>query len=163
MSKKPEPKKEEKKPAAKPAEKEPEVKWKIPENLLYTKTHQWFDGKTGKVGLTAYATDKLGEISFVDLDGIDGAELTQVEMSGDNPASDPIDANVESSKAVGDLYSPVSGTVKEINSALMDAPETINEDPYGKGWLFTIEPSSLAEEKGKLLSAKTYKAFVAKL
>lgn len=65
MSKKPEPKKEVKKPAvapaAKPAEKEPEVKWSIPANLLYTKTHQWFDEKTGKVGLTAYATDKLGK------------------------------------------------------------------------------------------------------
>lgn len=84
-------------------------------------------------------------------------------MSGDNPASDPIDANVESSKAVGDLYSPISGTVKEINSALMDAPETINADPYGKGWLFAIEPSNLDEEKGKLLSAKVYKSFVAKL
>lgn len=131
--------------------------------FLYTKAHQWFDPATGKVGLTAYAAEQLGEISFVDLDAIAGAELTQIEMSGDEPSSDPIDATVESSKAVGDIYSPVSGTVKEINETLMDEPEKINEDPYGAGWLFAIEPSNLDAEKGNLLSADDYATFITSL
>ena len=130
---------------------------------LMTKTHQYFDTDTKKVGLTAYAAEALGEISFVDLEGLADAELTQVEMSGDEPTSDPIDATVESSKAVGDVYSPVSGTVKEINEALMDEPEKINEDPLGAGWLFVIEPSNLDAEKGNLLSEDDYKAFTASL
>lgn len=131
--------------------------------FLYTKAHQWFDPATGKVGLTAYATEQLGEISFVDLDAIAGAEVTQIEMSGDEPSSDPIDATVESSKAVGDIYSPVSGTVKEINESLMDEPEKINEDPFGAGWLFAIEPSNLDAEKGNLLSADDYATFITSL
>ncbi|MHA1688491.1 MAG: glycine cleavage system protein H [Promethearchaeota archaeon] len=135
----------------------------VKEGLFYTKTHQWFDPSTGRVGITSYAAEKLGEISFVDVEGIDGAELTQVQMSGDEPASDPIDATVESSKAVGDIYSPVSGKVKEINSSLMDEPEKINEDPYGEGWLFAIEPSNWDAEKGNLLSAADYKAFIESL
>ena len=134
-----------------------------PDNLLYTKTHQWFDAASGKVGLTAYAAEQLGEISFVDVEGLEGAELTQVEMSGDEPASDPIDATVESSKAVGDVYSPVSGSVKEVNGNLMDEPEKINEDPYGEGWLFAINPSNLDADKGNLLSPADYKAFVESL
>ena len=112
-----------------------------PENLYYTKTHQWYDPANGKVGITAYAAEALGEISFVDVEALEGAELEQVKMDGDEPASDPIDATVESSKAVGDIYSPVSGTVKEVNSELMDEPEKINENPY-EAWLFIIEPSN---------------------
>ena len=131
--------------------------------FLYTKAHQWFDPTTGKVGLTAYAAEQLGEISFVDLEAIAGAEVTQIEMSGDEPSSDPIDAIVESSKAVGDIYSPVSGTVKEINESLMDEPEKINEDPFGAGWLFAIEPSNLDAEKGNLLSADDYATFITSL
>ncbi len=130
---------------------------------LFTKTHQWYNTDTKKVGLSAYAAEQLGEISFVDLEGLADAELTQVEMSGDEPTSDPIDATVESSKAVGDVYSPVSGAVKEINEALMDEPEKINEDPYGAGWLYVIEPSNLDAEKGNLLSADDYKSFTAGL
>ncbi len=130
---------------------------------LFTKTHQWYNTDTKKVGLSAYAAEQLGEISFVDLEGLADAELTQVEMSGDEPTSDPIDATVESSKAVGDVYSPVSGAVKEINEALMDEPEKINEDPYGAGWLYVIEPSNLDAEKGNLLSEDDYKAFTASL
>ena len=131
------------------------------ENYLVTKTHQWFDPATKRVGLTAYAAEQLGEISFVDVEGIEGADLTQVEMSGDEPASDPIDCTVESSKAVGDIYSPVSGNVTAVNSDLMDEPEKINEDPYGAGWLFEIEPSNLGAEKGNLLSMADYEAWVA--
>jgi glycine cleavage system H protein len=128
----------------------------------FTKTHQWFDDETFAVGLTPYAAEQLGEISFVDLDALDGATLEQVTMDGDEPSSDPIDATVESSKAVGDIYSPVSGTVTGINSALMDEPEKINEDAYA-AWLYKIEPSSWDSEKGNLLSKADYDKYVASL
>ena len=126
--------------------------------ILYSKTHQWIDTDSGKVGLTPFAAEQLGEISFVDLEGIAGATLEQVKLDGDEPASDPIDCVVESSKAVGDIYSPVSGTVKEINEDLMDEPEKINEDALS-AWLFVIEPSNLEAEKANLLDDAAYKAF----
>jgi len=125
----------------------------------FTKTHQWFDDGTKMVGITPYAAEQLGEISFVDLEGLEGAEIEQVKMDGDEPSSDPIDCTVESSKAVGDIYSPVSGKVIEINSALMDEPEKINEDAFS-AWLFKIEPSNWDAEKGNLLDEAGYKAFI---
>jgi glycine cleavage system H protein len=79
-------------------------------------------------------------------------------MDEDGPTSDPIDAMVESSKAIGDLYSPVSGTVKEINSDLMDEPDKINEDAFS-AWLFKIDASNWDAEKGNLLDEAAYKAF----
>ncbi len=128
--------------------------------LYYTKAHQWYDPDSGKVGLSSYAAEQLGEISFVDVDGLEGATLEQIKMDGDEPASDPIDCTVESSKAVGDIFSPVSGTVTAINSDLMDEPEKINEDPLA-AWLFTIEASNWEAEKGNLLDEAAYKAFIA--
>jgi len=128
--------------------------------ILYSKTHQWVDTDTGKVGLTSFAAEQLGEISFVDVDALEGATLEQVQMSGDEPASDPIDCTVESSKAVGDIYSPLSGNVVAVNSDLMDEPEKINEDAMA-AWLFQIEPSNLEGEKGNLLDEAAYKAFTA--
>ena len=125
----------------------------------FTKTHQWFDDGSKQVGLTPYAAEQLGEISFVDLEGIDGATISQVVMSGDEPSSDPLDCTVESSKAVGDIYSPVSGKVTAINSALMDEPEKINEDAFS-AWLFKVEPSNWGAEKANLLDEAAYKAFI---
>jgi len=124
-----------------------------------TKTHQWFDDGTKMVGITPYAAEQLGEISFVDVEGLEDAELEQVKMDGDEPSSDPIDCTVESSKAVGDIYSPVSGNVIEVNSDLMDEPEKINEDAFS-AWLFKIEPSNWDAEKGNLLDEAAYNAFV---
>jgi len=123
-----------------------------------TKTHQWFDDATKEVGLTPYAAEQLGEISFVDVEGLSGATLEQVKMDGDNPASDPIECTVESSKAVADVYSPVSGTVTAFNEDLMDEPEKINEDAFS-AWLFKIDPSNWDAEKGNLLDEAAYKAF----
>ncbi|KKM00768.1 hypothetical protein LCGC14_1801160, partial [marine sediment metagenome] len=125
----------------------------------FTKTHQWFDDETKEVGITPYAADQLGEISFVDVEGLDGAELEQVTMDGDEPTSDPIDCTVESSKAVGDIYSPVSGSVTEINNKLMDEPEKINDDAF-TAWLFKIEPSNWDADKGNLIDESAYNAFV---
>ena len=125
----------------------------------FTKTHQWFDDGTKEVGITPYAADQLGEISFVDVEGLEGAELEQVTMDGDEPTSDPIDCTVESSKAVGDIYSPVSGTVTELNTKLMDEPEKINEDAF-TAWLYKIEPSNWDADKGNLIDESAYNAFV---
>jgi len=124
----------------------------------FTKTHQWFDDGTKEVGITPFAAEQLGEISFVDVEGLIDAELEQIKMSGDEPASDPIDCTVESSKAVGDIYSPVSGKVIEVNEDLMDEPEKINEDAFA-AWLFKIEPSNWNAEKGNLLDESAYNAF----
>ncbi|KKK43764.1 hypothetical protein LCGC14_1622660 [marine sediment metagenome] len=125
----------------------------------FTKTHQWFDDGTKEVGITPYAADQLGEISFVDVEGLEGAELEQVTMDGDEPTSDPIDCTVESSKAVGDIYSPVSGTVTELNTKLMDEPEKINEDAF-TAWLYKIEPSNWDADKGNLIDESAYNAFI---
>jgi glycine cleavage system H protein len=127
--------------------------------IWYTKTHQWYDDTNGNCGLTSYAVEQLGEISFVDLEALEGAEVQQLKMSGDEPASDPLDCTIESSKAVGDIYAPVSGTIAEINRDLMDAPEKINEDPMG-AWIFKVEASKLAAEKKNLLNEKQYQAFI---
>jgi len=135
----------------------------VKDGYYYTKTHQWYDPASGKVGITAYAADQLGEITFVDVDPINGMDVSQVEMSGDEPASDPLDAAVESSKAIGDIYSPVSGTVSDVNSDLLDYPERVNEDPYGEGWLFAVDASDFDGEKGNLLDAAGYSDFIASL
>jgi glycine cleavage system H protein len=135
----------------------------VKDGLYYTKTHQWYDPDSGKVGLTAYAADQLGEISFVDVDPLNGMDVSQVEMDGDEPSSAPLDAAVESNKAIGDIYSPVSGTVTEVNDELLDWPERVNEDPYGEGWLFVVDASDFDGEKGNLLDAGAYKEFTESL
>ena len=135
----------------------------VKEGLYYTKTHQWYDPESGKVGITAYAAEQLGEISFVDIEPIDGEEVEQVKLDGNEPTNDPLDATVESSKAVGDIYCPVSGTISGVNNDLLDTPEKVNEDPYGEGWLFTIEASNFDSEKSNLLTASEYREFLAKL
>ena len=87
----------------------------VKDGLLYSKSHQWFDPASGKVGITDHAQEQLGEIVYVELswdDGLAGKAVSQVTFDGDEPSSDPIeDVSVESQKAVGDLYAPVSGTI----------------------------------------------------
>ena len=115
-----------------------------PEHLRYTKSHEWIlfaDDGTAKVGLTDHAQDALGDLVFVNLPQV-GDTLTCGEALGD----------VESVKAVSDVYSPVSGTVKAVNEDLLDAPESINADPYG-AWLVEVEGISDQEE---LLDAAAY-------
>jgi glycine cleavage system H protein len=127
--------------------------------IWYTKTHQWYNDADGSVGITPFAAEQLGEISFVDVEGLEGATVEQVVMDGDEPTSDPLDCTVESSKAVGDVYSPVSGSVTAVNSDLMDEPEKINEDALS-AWLFKVEASNLDAEKGNLLDEAAYNSFI---
>ena len=130
--------------------------------LYFSKSHQWFQDEDGSVGLTKFAAESLGDISFVDLENLNGASVSQVVFEGNDVKSSPIDCTVESSKAVADIYSPVSGTVKEINREVMDAPDKINADPMA-AWLFKVDASNLAGEKGNLLDEKAYAAFCATL
>ena len=133
-----------------------------PDNILYIKTHQWVNLSDGKVGITSWATDQLGDISFCDSEGIADQELTQVNIIDDKPDSEPIDVIVESSKAIGEIYSPLTGKVIATNRYVMEVPKKINQDPYGDGWIFQLEPLNADKEKGNLLSATEYAKFVAK-
>ena len=115
----------------------------VPQDLQYTKSHEWVRVEDGvaTVGITDHAQDELGDVVFVELPE-QGATLA----SGDSFGA------VESVKAVSDLYSPVGGEVVEVNSALEDSPEKINEDPYGEGWILKLQIS----DEGDLLSAADY-------
>ena len=117
----------------------------LPENYSYSVEHEWIDvpaaeaeGKTVKVGVTEIATDALGEIVYVDLPSV-GDEITHSEPCGE----------VESTKSVSDIFSPVSGTVTAVNEALEDDPSLINNDPYGDGWIYEVQVSEVGPMKDK--------------
>ena len=120
----------------------------IPADLKYTKSHEWVseDGDVLTVGLTDYAQDALGDLVFVNL-----------PEEGDEAIAGEAICDVESVKAVSDVYSPATGTVAEVNEELLDAPEAINESPYD-AWLFKLEEVTETEE---LLDAAEYEEFCA--
>ena len=123
-----------------------------PQDLRYSKEHEWLrleSDDTGVVGITEFATDSLGDIVFVELPEV-GAELTRSEKMGE----------IESVKAVSDLYSPVSGHVAERNERLTDSPELVNDGPYESGWMIKVTLSD-ASEADLLLSADQYESFLA--
>ncbi len=122
----------------------------FPQDLRYSREHEWVRVEDGRarVGITDYAQDALGDVVFV-----------QLPEAGADVAAAATCCEVESTKSVSEVYAPVSGTVVEVNDALEDAPEQINEDPYGDGWLFVIEMSNPAELDA-LLDAAAYEAFV---
>lgn len=122
----------------------------IPSNLRYTKEHEWIrvEGNEAYVGITDYAQSELGEIVFVDIN-TEGETLAQEEVFG----------SVEAVKTVSDLNMPVSGEVLEINEAINDQPELVNNDPYGEGWMIKISVAS-PEELDNLLDAEGYKALI---
>lgn len=119
----------------------------IPSELKYTKEHEWvrIEDKIATIGVTDYAQTELTDITFFELPEI-GREVKQMEEIG----------VIETSKAVSEIYSPVSGKVIEVHAALDDTPDTLNSDPYGEGWLVKIEISDEAEVE-QLLSADAYK------
>jgi len=124
----------------------------IPDELKYTSDHEWAleEEELLVIGITDYAQDALGEIVYIELPG-EGDEITK---------GDPFGA-VESTKAVSDLYAPVSGDVVEVNEALLDSPETINEDPYGEGWMIKVRPYD-PDEIEDLMDFEEYTEFVEK-
>ncbi len=118
----------------------------IPEELKYTKEHEWvrIEGNVATIGVTDYAQAELSDITFFELPEI-GRKVEQKEEIG----------VIETSKAVSEIYSPLTGTITEVNTALDDEPETLNSDPYGAGWLVKIEISEKSELE-QLLSANDY-------
>ncbi len=124
----------------------------FPSDLRYSKDHEWLrvsaDGKTGKVGITDFAQQELGDIVYVELPTV-----------GDDFARGDEFGTVEAVKTVSELYMPVSGTVTAVNEALEDAPELVNDDPYGEGWMIEIELAN-PDEAGDLMDADAYAAMV---
>ena len=122
----------------------------IPANLKYTKEHEWLrvEGNTAWVGITDYAQSELGEIVYVEVETV-GEELAEGDVFG----------SVEAVKTVSELFLPVGGTILELNAELEAAPELINNDPYGKGWIVKIAVSELSEVES-LLSAEAYEALI---
>jgi glycine cleavage system H protein len=120
-----------------------------PEDLRYSKEHEWIavDGGRARVGITDYAQDALGDIVFVQLPEV-----------GSTVAAMTSCAEVESTKSVSDIYAPLSGAIVEVNRALTDAPEALNADPYGAGWIFVVEMSD-PSELDSLMDAAGYRAF----
>lgn len=122
----------------------------VPENLMYTNDHEWvlLDGSKGKIGITDYAQDALGDVVFVDM-----PSLGEVVSSGQTVSE------VESTKSVSDIYAPLAGTIIEINAELDDSPELLNDDPYGDGWIFVIEFND-ATAVQDLLSPQKYRELI---
>ena len=122
-----------------------------PDSLKYTKDHEWarLSGNKATVGITLFAKDQLGDVVYLELPEV-GTAVTRGAPFG----------VVESTKAVSELFAPVSGKVTKVNKALMDAPEGINDDPHDKGWMVEIEMSSPAEAN-ELLSSKQYEELLA--
>ncbi|HWQ56755.1 MAG TPA: glycine cleavage system protein GcvH [Bryobacteraceae bacterium] len=121
-----------------------------PDTLRYTKEHEWVlvEGDTGTIGITDHAQQELGDIVYVDLPK-PGASIAQGAALG----------SVESVKAVSDIYAPVSGEVLEVNPVLADAPERLNEDPHGAGWLVKMKLQDPAQA-ANLMSAADYESYV---
>ena len=125
-----------------------------PDDLKYTKEHEWLrveSDTTVVVGITEYAADELGDVVFVELPDV-GTEVTEMGVFGE----------IESVKAVSELYSPVSGTVVERNEELEDTPELVNDSAYGEGWMIRVEISDTSQLDG-LMSAADYEEFLGTL
>lgn len=118
----------------------------VPADLKYTKDHEWIrvEGEHAVIGITDFAQGELGDIVFIDID-TEGEELDKEEVFG----------SIEAVKTVSDMYMPIGGEVVEVNELLADAPETVNSDPFGKGWMIKIKMAD-AGELDELLSAEDY-------
>lgn len=122
----------------------------VPDDLRYTTDHEWVraEGTRARVGITDYAQDALGDVVFVNLPTVGTAVAAAATC-----------AEVESTKSVSDIYAPVSGEIIEVNAALDDAPERVNSDPYGDGWIFVVEMTD-PSELDALMDAAAYRRMV---
>ena len=122
----------------------------FPENLLYTKDHEWvrIEGEIAVVGITEFAQSELGDIVFVEIDTV-----------GETIDAEQVFGSVEAVKTVSDLFMPLTGEITEFNGLLETAPETVNSDPYGDGWMVKVKMSN-ADDISNLLSAADYKALI---
>ena len=121
-----------------------------PEHLKYSEEHEWLrmEGDTAVIGITHFAQDSLGDVVFVELPEV-GADVKQFEKMGE----------IESVKAVSDLYCPVGGKVIEVNDSLTDSPELVNDSPYGDGWMLKVEMADSSEIE-RLMSASEYDTLI---
>ena len=121
-----------------------------PDGLRYSAEHEWVtvDGDRARIGITDFAQDALGDVVYVQLPEV-----------GATVSANASCAEVESTKSVSDIYSPVTGTVVEVNSSLADTPEQLNQDPYGAGWIFVVQVSAPAE-LDSLMDAAAYRAMI---
>jgi glycine cleavage system H protein len=125
-----------------------------PNDLKYTKDHEWARVEAGgkvRIGVTAYAVEQLGDVTLIDLPSV-GDDVNAHDRFGD----------IESVKTVSELFAPISGTVVEVNGALEDEPELVNDSPYDKGWMVVLEASSL-DELDSLMDAAEYEAHLGAL
>jgi glycine cleavage system H protein len=122
----------------------------VPEDLRYSADHEWvrLDGSTVRVGITDYAQDALGDVVYIELPEI-GTAVTAGESFSE----------IESTKSVSEIYAPLDGAVVEVNAELADAPQKVNEDPYGEGWICVIEVADVSAY-GQLLDATGYRNHV---
>ena len=128
--------------------------FEIPKDLYYTKEHEWLkaEGDKCRIGITDYAQNSLHEVVYVDLPKV-GTKIAQMQSLG----------TVESVKAVADVYSPIAGTVLEVNNTLSDAPELVNKSPYRDGWITIIQPADLKKELAGLMSPEAYRDLLKKI
>ena len=122
----------------------------VPDNLHYTKDHEWIaiDGNTATIGITDFAQGELGDIVYVEVETLD-EHIDAEEVFG----------TVEAVKTVSDLFMPMKGTIVAFNDDLTDAPEAVNDDPYGEGWMIKVQLDNLEDQAG-LLDASAYKALI---
>jgi glycine cleavage system H protein len=122
----------------------------IPENLLYTKDHEWIriEGETGFVGITDFAQGELGDVVFIEIETL-GETLDKEEVYG----------TIEAVKTVSDMFMPVGGEILEVNPVLEESPDVVNKDPYGKGWMIKIRLTDPSEAE-KLMKPEDYKAIL---
>lgn len=118
----------------------------IPQDLRYTKEHEWvrLEGDTATIGITDYAQGELGDIVFIEVETVD-----------EEVSADEVFGSIEAVKTVSDLFSPLSGEVVEFNEALEDAPESVNNDPYGAGWIIKLKLKDVADVES-LMTAEAY-------
>ena len=123
---------------------------KIPDNLRYTKDHEWIrvEGEEAYVGITDYAQNELGDIVFI-----------EIETEGEHLEKEEVFGTIEAVKTVSDLFMPVSGKVVDINSELEDNPDVVNKDPYGEGWLIKVDVDN-ASQLDELLDSAAYKDMI---
>lgn len=122
----------------------------FPADLRYSSEHEWLhiEGDRARIGITDFAQDALGDVVYVELPAVGAAVLASASI-----------AEVESTKSVSEIYAPVTGTVVEVNETLNDAPEQLNQDPYGAGWILVLELADAAEVDG-LMDADAYRTLV---
>lgn len=122
----------------------------IPEDLLYTKDHEWIrvEGDTGFVGITDFAQGELGDVVFI-----------EIETLGETLGKDEVFGTIEAVKTVSDMFMPVGGEIIEVNPALEESPDVVNKDPYGNGWMIKIRFTDPSEAE-KLMKAEDYKAIL---